>query len=125
MRQAGVLAAAGLIALEQGTERLSEDHENARTLAGRLAEIPGIAVDAAAVRTNIVIFGVGQTGLTGAQFSGELKGRGVLANSVGPDRIRFVTHRDVGRRECEEAADIVATVAAAPVHSFHSRVDKN
>jgi threonine aldolase len=125
MRQAGVLAAAGLIALERGTERLSEDHVNARTLAGRLAGVPGIAVDPAAVQTNIVIFGVRQTGLTGAQFSDELKRRGVLANSVGSDRIRFVTHRDVSPGECEEAADIVKTVASAPVHSFDSRVDKN
>jgi threonine aldolase len=115
MRQAGVLAAAGLIALEQMPARLAEDHDNARMLASRLAETPGITLDPAAVQTNIVIFGVDKTGLTGAQFSDELRRRGVLANAIGSDRIRFVTHRDVSRNQCEEAAAVVAAVITAPV----------
>jgi threonine aldolase len=112
MRQAGVLAAAGLIALEQMPWRLQEDHSNARFLAHGLAEIPGIAIDPGKVQTNILIFDVGGTGLTGAQFSARLKDRGVLANPVTPSTLRMVTHYDVSRADCETALGAASEVAA-------------
>jgi len=111
MRQVGVLAAAGLIALEETPQRLGEDHENARLLAGALARIPGITVPHR-VETNIVIFDVERTGLTGAQFSARLKARGVLINAVGGTRLRLLTHYDVSRADCERAAEVLAEVAA-------------
>ena len=75
MRQAGVLAAAGLVALEHGPRRLQEDHDNARVLAQRLADIPGIALDPSKVQTNIVIFSVKPSGLSSAEFLSRLTAR--------------------------------------------------
>jgi threonine aldolase len=110
MRQAGVLAAAGLIALEQMPARLCEDHENARLLAEGLQRIPGIAVPHS-VQTNIVIFDVGATGIPTAEFSARLKARGVLMNGVTGTLMRLVTHYDVSRAACERALEIVAETA--------------
>jgi threonine aldolase len=114
MRQVGVLAAAGLVALEQGPRRLQEDHDNARLLAHHLAGIPGIALDAAKVQTNIVIFSVKPSGLSSAVFLSRLSARGVLAVPVDSDRVRMVTHLDVSRQEVEAAADAVRLVLAEP-----------
>jgi threonine aldolase len=108
MRQAGVLAAAGLIALEQSPPRLPEDHRNAQYLAQRLAEMHGIEIDPAQVRTNIVIFDISRLGFSTAEFSRELQARGVLANGVDGKRMRLVTHMDVARGDCKRAADAVA-----------------
>jgi threonine aldolase len=110
MRQVGVLAAAALIALEDGPRRLHVDHENARTLAGRLAGISGISLDAAKVQTNIVIFSVEPSGLRSADFLSRLAAQGVLAVPVDAHRVRMVTHLDVTRQDVEAAADIVAGV---------------
>jgi threonine aldolase len=115
MRQAGVLAAAGLIALEDSSHRLHHDHENARYLAHRLAEMPGIDIDPAQVRTNIVIFDISQLGISSEQFSRELRARGVLANGVGRTRMRLVTHMDVDRAQCERAADALAETASQAI----------
>jgi threonine aldolase len=107
MRQAGVLAAAGLIALEQGPARLHEDHANARLLAEALANMEGVAIDLDAVETNIVIFRL--TGrLSAAELVARLKKRGILASTVGPDAIRLVTHLDVDRAACVTAAEALA-----------------
>jgi threonine aldolase len=103
MRQAGILAAAGLIALEEGPKRLHEDHANARLLAERLAQSPQLDIDPQAVQTNIVIFGIRRPGSASA-FVAKLRERGVLCGTVGRDKVRFVTHRDVTRAACEEAA---------------------
>lgn len=103
MRQVGVLAAAGLIALEQMTERLAGDHANARWLAERLAEIPGIRIDPAAVATNILVLDVSGTGLASTEISARLKARGVLANGINAQLMRVVTHCDVTRADCERA----------------------
>ncbi|HXF03896.1 MAG TPA: low-specificity L-threonine aldolase [Blastocatellia bacterium] len=110
MRQAGVLAAAGLIALEKMPERLHEDHENARLLAAGLAEIPGIAIDPEKVQTNIVIFSIAATGMTTAEFSARLKERGVLAQGISPTEMRLVTHYDVSRQDCLQALQIIREV---------------
>jgi threonine aldolase len=107
MRQAGVLAAAGLIALEQMPGRLHEDHANARLLAEALATMEGVEIDPATVETNIVIFR-----LTGERMAAELvarlKARGVLASAVGPRAVRLVTHNDVSREACANAAEALA-----------------
>ncbi|MBI3472543.1 MAG: low specificity L-threonine aldolase [Candidatus Solibacter usitatus] len=113
MRQAGVLAAAGLIALEEHPARLAADHLHARLLAEALARIPGIQVDPAKVQTNIVIFDVSGTGLAPAEFSRKLKERGVLMNGISATQMRLVTHSDVDRGMAEQAAAVVAEVAAA------------
>lgn len=111
MRQAGILAAAGLVALEESPARLPEDHRNARLLAEGLAEIHGIAAEPAA--TNIVIFDVSGTGIAPADFSARLKARGVLINPIDARRLRAVTHYDVDRAACEAALRAVAEIAAA------------
>jgi len=112
MRQAGVLAAAGLIALEAHPKLLARDHANAKFLAERLAQIPGIAIDPAKVQTNIVIFDVSRTGLTTAEFSERLKEQGVLMNGVRGNRMRLVTHYDADRAACERAIEAIELVAA-------------
>jgi threonine aldolase len=104
MRQAGVLAAAGLIALQQGPGRLHEDHANARLLAEALSHMEGVAIDVDAVETNIVIFRL-TGGLSAAGVVARLKARGVRASTLGPGAIRLVTHLDVDRAACVTAAE--------------------
>jgi len=104
MRQAGVLAAAGLIALEQGPRRLHEDHANARLLAGALSNMEGVEIDLDAVETNIVVFKL-TPGRSAAELVARMKARGVLISSVGRDAIRVVTHLDVDRAACVTAAE--------------------
>src|SRR5258707_140915 len=101
MRQAGVLAAAGLIALEESPKRLHEDHANARLLAEGLA-LPGVKIDPEKVVTNIVIFDVAETGMTADAICAQLRERGVLASGFGSS-IRMVTHYDVSRADIETA----------------------
>jgi threonine aldolase len=110
MRQAGVLAAAGLLALEQGPKRLQDDHDKAHVLAERLAEMPGIMLNARKVQTNIVIFRVKQGGLSSSAFLSKLADRQVLAVPVDGERVRMVTHLDVTEQEVEEAADAVQDI---------------
>ena len=112
MRQAGVLAAAGLIALEHGPTRLQEDHDNAQVLARRLARMRGIILDAAKVQTNIVIFSVQPSGLSASEFLSRLSARSVMALPVDAHRVRMVTHLDVSRRDIETAADEVGSTLA-------------
>ena len=110
MRQAGVLAAAGLIALEQMPQRLPLDHANAKLVAEGLARIDGIEADAAAVQTNIVIIDVSGTGVSPAEISSRAKHRGLLFNAIGPRLMRLVTHFDVSRADCETAIEIIAGI---------------
>jgi threonine aldolase len=112
MRQAGVLAAAGLIALKDTPPKLVEDHRNARRLAEGLAQIRGIGVNPAMVQSNIVIFDVSGTGIASGDFSARLKDRGVLLNGINPRQMRAVTHYDVDRASCEFALQQIAEVAA-------------
>jgi threonine aldolase len=106
MRQAGILAAAGLVALEASPRPLSDDHSNARLMADR------IGLDPAKIQTNIVIFDIARTGLAPADFLARLKSSGILAGSVGGTRIRLVTHYDVSREDCERAAEAIAGLLA-------------
>lgn len=102
MRQAGVLAAAGLIALEEGPARLTEDHANARLLAEAAARSPKVSLDLATVQTNIVRFGL--KGVDAPTLVASLKQQGILCSALGSDAIRLVTHSDVTRAQCEQAA---------------------
>jgi len=106
MRQVGVLAAAGLIALEEGPALLAEDHRNARVLADAVAAEPKLAIDLEAVQTNIVIFTLKNGGEAPA-LTAALKAKGVLSSAIGPHAVRFVAHRDVDRAACERAAAIL------------------
>jgi threonine aldolase len=114
MRQVGILAAAGLVALEDHVERLHEDHARARALAVALAGLPGFDVAPERVRTNIVLAGV-RPPLEVPVVLEALRTRGVLAGAWGPDRIRFVTHLDVGDEALGKAVDALRAVAAARV----------
>jgi threonine aldolase len=108
MRQAGILAAAGLIALEQMPLRLHEDHANARLLGEALGALPGVRTSE--VRTNILMVDVSGTGLAPQEVSGRLKAHGVLMNTAGPAVLRAVTHYDVSRADCERAVEIFGSV---------------
>jgi threonine aldolase len=110
MRQVGVLAAAGLIALEESPKVLIEDHANAKRLAEGLAELRGVKVDPERVQTNIVIFDIAATGMATTQFSAELKSRGVLANGINPREMRMVTHYDVNHNDIERTITIAKEI---------------
>lgn len=110
MRQVGVLAAAGMIALQESPNLLPHDHANARRLAEALAEMPGIHLDLASVQTNIVIFDVSKTRLTPTQFCAALKAHGVLASGINAREVRFVTHYDVSREQIEKALGVIMSV---------------
>jgi threonine aldolase len=112
MRQAGVLAAPGLIALERMPSRLQIDHSLARMIAQRLAGVSGISLKLDHVKTNIVIFDVSDTGFDNGAFAAQLKDRGVLVNAVGSTHIRIVTHMDVTEAMCMNAVDVIQEVAA-------------
>jgi threonine aldolase len=101
LRQAGIVAAAGLYALDHNVERLAEDHANARVLAEGLAELPGAALDPSKVETNIVIFEVDD----GPRRMAELAEAGVEITAVGPTRLRAVTHLDVDRAGIDRALE--------------------
>ncbi len=113
MRQAGVLAAAGLVALEEGPARLATDHANAKFLAQELAEIPGLSLNPDKVVTNIFFVDVLGTGLTSFEISKRLAARNVLINGVTPSTMRIVTHLDVDRRGCERALQVMREVLPA------------
>jgi threonine aldolase len=110
MRQAGVLAAAGLIAIEEMPARLKEDHDNARWLAERVAKIPGLNLDPASVRTNVVRFDFAATGLAFPELSALLKAKGLLISTAGGTRARMLTHLNVSRNDCEAALQVMEEV---------------
>jgi threonine aldolase len=110
MRQSGILAAAGLYALDHNAARLAEDHANARLIAERLAGLPGVLLDLATVQTNIVIFRLGEGSPDAAAIAARAKAEGVLVSALGPRTVRTVTHLDVSREDCERAADRLAAI---------------
>ena len=110
MRQAGVLAAAGLIALEKMPARLKEDHENARVLAEGLAQIKGIKIGK--VPTNILVFDISGTGMNTTEFSRRLAEKNVLAAGIDQEQMRFVTHHDVSREDCLKTLEVVRAICA-------------
>jgi len=111
MRQAGVIAATGLIALDTMVDRLAEDHANARTLAEGLAELPGVKCDLSRVQTNLVFFDLEQVG--GADFEAECRKRGLLGGATGSHRVRFVTHYGITPEHIQSALRICEEVLSA------------
>ncbi len=112
MRQAGVIAAAGLVALEKSPGRLHMDHQNARRLAEGVAKIPGFVIDPEKVRTNIVIFDCSKTGKTAVEWCDILYKRGVWAQDTALHSVRLVTHCDVDEAGIERALAVLQEVAA-------------
>jgi threonine aldolase len=108
MRQAGILAAAGLHALEHNRGRLGEDHANARTLARALSGLRGLRVDEARVHTNIIMVDLDPALGRAEEFAARAAAKRLLFHAMGPFRIRLVTHLDVDRSACERAAAIFA-----------------
>ncbi|HWX55793.1 MAG TPA: low specificity L-threonine aldolase [Verrucomicrobiae bacterium] len=113
MRQSGILAAAGLIALEKMPARLKEDHDNARLLAEGLAQIPGIKIDAKKVASNILVFDVTGTGMNTTEFSRKLAEKSVLAGGIDAQQMRFVTHLDISRADCLKTLEVVRTICGS------------
>src|SRR5690348_5313379 len=110
MRQAGVLAAAGLIALEEMPQRLAEDHANARWLASALAQVGGIQISPDKVRTNIVIFDISRTRMDSTEFMRRLREKSVIGSAVNQSIVRLVTHFDVSRSDCEAAVEAIREI---------------
>jgi threonine aldolase len=115
-RQAGVIAAAGIVAITEMVERLADDHANAKRLAEGLAQLAGIRVDPATIETDIVIFELDHPTLTPVQLSAALKERGVLINPSGGSRLRAVTNYQVSAEDIERTLTVFADVIeAAPM----------
>jgi threonine aldolase len=110
MRQTGILAAAGLYALDHQMTRLADDHANARCIAERLARCRNVRLDLATVQTNIVVFGLAADAPDAATVVARARQRGVLLFPFGARTIRAVTHLDVSRAQCEAAAQILAQI---------------
>jgi threonine aldolase len=110
MRQAGIIAAAGVYALKHHVWRLAEDHVHARLLAEGLAEIPGLTLNPLEVETNIVIFDVSRSGISAQEFAGRLSAHGLRMSVYGHSTLRAVTHLDVSKKDVEQALAIVKSV---------------
>jgi threonine aldolase len=117
MRQAGVLAAAGLVALEEGPKRLWMDHENAKLLARGLAAIPGISLNADKVQTNIVIFSLEGSGMQSPEFISELRKRNILLLPVDDIRVRMVTHLELDRAAIDRTIESVSEIMRKHEHA--------
>lgn len=103
MRQAGIIAAPGIVALESMIDRLEEDNRNARRLAEGIARIEGIKIDLDSVRTNIVCFDIGDLGITDSVFISKLREKGILALTMAKHKVRLVTHRGIEEDHVEKA----------------------
>jgi threonine aldolase len=112
MRQAGILAAAGVYALEHNAGRLAEDHANARLIGERLAACDGVRIDLDRLETNIVVFRLAEAAPDAATIVARARERDVLVMAFGPRTVRAVTHLDVSRADCERAADALAAAVA-------------
>jgi threonine aldolase len=110
MRQSGILAAAGLWALDNNLARLAEDHANARLLAERLAGLRGVSLDLKTVQSNIMIFRMEEGAPDAVAIVARAQEMGVLVSAFGPRTVRAVTHLNVGREQCRQAADLLAKV---------------
>lgn len=111
MRQAGLLAACGIISLEKMVDRLAEDHANARLLAEGLAQIEGVSIDLDLVQTNLIYFDV--AGAPATEVEARLRAQGVSLLAVGPHTLRAVTHKDVSRQDCMTALQVMRQVLPA------------
>ena len=107
MRQAGIIAAAGIVALNEMVERLAEDHRTARRLAEGLAELPGVHIDLETVQTNLVIFSVPTLHANGGSFAEVLGQAGVKIGAIGGERFRAVTHYGISHADIDAALQII------------------
>ena len=107
MRQAGILAAAGIVAIETMIDRLSEDHLRARTIAEAIAKLPGISVDLQTVQTNMIYFSVASA----TEFAAQMKNHGVLCNALGHEAIRLVTHYEITDKNAQDAINVITRLA--------------
>jgi threonine aldolase len=110
MRQVGIIAAAGIYALDHHVERLKEDHQNAKRLALGLKELEGISIDPEQVETNIILFNITATGMSAPQMAEMMKRDGVLIHPIGKTQIRLVTHLDVSSEDIEVALEVFRKV---------------
>jgi threonine aldolase len=109
-RQIGFYAAAALHALDHNLARLPEDHANARDLARRIAQIPGVVLDLATVQTNIIVFHLAEGAPAAAEVVARAKDRGILVGAFGPRTVRAVTHLDVTAAQCRQAGEVLAEI---------------
>jgi threonine aldolase len=109
MRQAGIIAASGIIALEKMVDRLKSDHDNARTLGEKISKIHGIIINPETIQTNMVIFQLDDR-IDGNDFLEQLKTRGILALSMSRNTIRFVTHHGIERTQIEKTAAAIEEI---------------
>ena len=112
MRQAGILAAAGIVALNEMVERLAEDHAHARKLAEGIAAIAGLSIAPELIKSNIVFFKIARADLTPQELTKRLKAEGVLVGPKAPDQIRVVTHYQVSSDDIDHALTIFTRVLA-------------
>jgi threonine aldolase len=113
MRQAGIIAAAGLVALETMVDRLGEDHTNARRLAKGVASLPDLGINLESVQSNIVIFDVASLGVTAAEFVAALQARGLGALTKARTLVRCVTHLGIEQEDVEGALEILKATSAS------------
>jgi threonine aldolase len=111
MRQAGIIAAPGIVALEKMIDRLKEDHTNAKRLAEGISKIRGVAVDMERVQTNMVIFDISDLGVADDAFLSKLKEKGVCALTTAQNKVRLVTHRGIEKEHITKAVAAIANVA--------------
>jgi threonine aldolase len=114
MRQSGILAAAGVYALEHNVERLVEDNANARLIGERLAAVPGVVLDLPRLESNIVVFRLAEDAPDAAGVVAAAREQDVLVMAFGPRTVRAVTHLDVSREDCERAAEVLSSAACRP-----------
>jgi threonine aldolase len=109
MRQAGIVAAGCVHALDHHVDRLGDDHDNAKRLAQGLAEMPGIGLDPSLIETNIVFFDLSHAGPSAPALAARLAERGVRIGAMGERRMRAVTHLDIDEAAIDKALDLMAT----------------
>jgi len=110
MRQSGLIAAAGIYALDHQIDRMADDHVNARLFAEKVANLPGISVDLETVQTNMIFFDVSGAGITAQQMETGLTNQGVKISAVSGARLRAVTHLDISSDDIEDAANAIRAV---------------
>jgi threonine aldolase len=120
MRQAGIIAAAGIVALETMVDRLEDDHANAKRLAEGISKINGVAVDMKRVQTNMVLLDIGGLGVADDVFLSKLKAKGILASATAKNKVRLVTHRGIEKEHIEKAVTAIANVADELARVSHS-----
>ena len=111
MRQAGIIAAPGVVALEKMIDRLKEDHRNARALAEGIAKIEGVQIDLSSVQTNIVCFDISKLGTSNEMFLSKLKQKGILALTMAENKVRMVTHRGIEKEHVEKSIAAIESVS--------------